>query len=206
MLASILPDGKLIIASHNKGKAAEIADLLAPYNIKVMTAADFNLPPPAETSDSYLGNARLKARATLAATGIPALADDSGFEVMAWGGKPGIHSARLAEEEGDYAKAMARIAAEVSQAHNASRQNRQCRMVAALLLACADGREFAAEGYANGTFVWPPRGDHGFGYDPVFQPDGHNKTFAEMDAPTKQSLSHRHQAMHQLLAAIRHAQ
>ena len=206
MLASILPDNTLLVASHNTGKAREIAELLAPYAIEVLSAKDFALTPPEETSADYIGNALIKAEACFAATGIPALADDSGFEVVAWDNKPGVHSARLAETEGDFAKAMARIAAEL---HKQDNPSPACRMVSALVLVYGNSKgksqTLTTQAEVDGTFVWPPRGDKGFGYDPVFQPIGYGETFAEMDAADKQAISHRHKAFQQLLAQLHEA-
>lgn len=219
-LESLLPDRKLVLASHNKGKAAEIANLLAPFGIEVLLASSWGLTPPPETSSNYIGNARIKATTTRDSTGLAALADDSGFEVAGLGGMPGVLAARWAEDHGGYKNAMAEIhkrllasespskssseSSRESSSDSAPRQsyNRHCNMVSALVLATADGREFSTQAKLAGRFVWPPRGEGGFGYDPVFQPDGLKKTFAEVDAEVKQKLSHRRLAFRQLLATL----
>ena len=220
-LESLLPDRKLVLASHNKGKAAEIGKLLAPFGIEVLLASSWGLTPPPETSSSYIGNARIKATTTRDSTGLAALADDSGFEVTGLGGMPGVLAARWAETHGGYKNAMAEIhkqllasdSANDSPSESASESlsdspsesysyNRHCAMVSALVLATADGREFSTQAKLAGRFVWPPRGEGGFGYDPVFQPDGLTKTFAEVDPKIKQKLSHRRLAFRQLLASL----
>lgn len=207
-LKSLLPDRKLVLASHNKGKAAEIANLLAPFGIEVLLASSWGLTPPPETSNSYIGNARIKATTTRDSTGLAALADDSGFEVTGLGGMPGVLAARWAKDHGGYKNAMAEIHKRLLKSDSPSDSapnesyNRHCNMVSALVLATADGREFSTQAKLAGRFVWPPRGEGGFGYDPVFQPDGLTKTFAEVDAETKQKLSHRRLAFRQLLAVL----
>lgn len=192
--------GRLVVASHNAGKVREIAALLAPLGVEAVSAAALGLPEPDETETSFAGNAALKARAAAAASGLPALADDSGLEVFALGGEPGIYSARWAGPEKDFGAAMKRVADEldVRQA-----KDRGARFVCALALAAPGGGVEVFEGEARGTIVWPPRGDRGFGYDPVFEPEGHARTFGEMSHDEKLPLTHRARAFEKLLAALR---
>ena len=189
-----LEDKRLVIASHNAGKVREIADLLAPFGIEGVPASALGLPEPEETGATFLANAELKARAA-AAAGLPALADDSGLAVAALGGAPGIYSARWAGPDRDFARAMAEV-------HYRLRDRpREAAFVAALALAWPDGHVECFEGRVEGRLAWPPRGDRGFGYDPVFVPDGHDETFGEMDPEAKARISHRAQAFGQLAAA-----
>ncbi|GIK48631.1 MAG: RdgB/HAM1 family non-canonical purine NTP pyrophosphatase [Hyphomonadaceae bacterium] len=192
--------GRLVVASHNAGKVREIAALLAPLGVEAVSAAALGLPEPDETETSFAGNAALKARAAAAASGLPALADDSGLEVFALGGEPGIYSARWAGPEKNFGAAMKRVADEldVRQA-----KDRGARFVCALALAAPGGGVEVFEGEARGTIVWPPRGDRGFGYDPVFEPEGHARTFGEMSHDEKLPLTHRARAFEKLLAALR---
>jgi XTP/dITP diphosphohydrolase len=195
----IFADSRLVIASHNRGKIPEIADLLAGRVAEITAASDHGVPEPAETEDSFLGNAQLKARAVAAATGLPALADDSGLSVIALGGAPGIHSARWAEgPDGrrDFGRGMARVHAALGDA-----DDRSARFISALALAWPDGHCETVEGEIRGRVVWPPRGDQGFGYDPIFLPDGYDTTFGEMDPVAKHAISHRAVAFARLLAA-----
>ena len=199
---------RLIIASHNQGKCREIAAYLTPYAIEILSASDLNLPEPDETGTSYQANAILKAKAaaqaaTNAATnaaqaaGIPALADDSGFEIGALAGKPGIYSARLAGADKNFTRASAQLYNDLSAA---KASDFSCRFVCALALCWQDGFCISAEGHIDGTFIWPPRGEQGFGYDPVFQPKGYDKTFAEFDPAWKHAHSHRAKAFAKLIA------
>lgn len=192
--------GRLVVASHNAGKVREIAALLAPLGVEAVSAAALGLPEPDETETSFAGNAALKARAAAAASGLPALADDSGLEVFALGGEPGIYSARWAGPEKDFGAAMKRVADELD-ARQA--KDRGARFVCALALAAPGGGVEVFEGEARGTIVWPPRGDRGFGYDPVFEPEGHARTFGEMSHDEKLPLTHRARAFEKLLAALR---
>jgi XTP/dITP diphosphohydrolase len=191
---------RLLLASHNRGKLREIAALMAPFGIETISAADLGLPEPEETAPDFAGNARLKATACAAAAGLPALADDSGFCVAALGGAPGVVSARWAGPAKDFAAAMRRVHDEVGAA-----MDRRAWFVCALSLAWPDGAAPGATatylGRAEGSFVWPPRGDRGFGYDPVFVPRGGVLTYGEMDPAEKHAASHRAQAMAQFVAA-----
>jgi XTP/dITP diphosphohydrolase len=191
-------DRRLIIASHNAGKAREIAELLAPFDVAVVPAAALNLPEPAETGSTFAANAELKARAAAAAAALPALADDSGLVVEALGGAPGILSARWAGPAKDFAIAMQRVEDEL-QARGAT--HRRAHFIAALALCWPDGHCESFEGRVDGTLVWPPRGDRGFGYDPIFVPDGYSQTFGEMEPAAKHAISHRADAFRQLTAA-----
>ncbi len=196
MAARRFTGGKLIVASHNAGKAREIRELLAPFNIDVISAGELNLPEPEETGTTYIANAELKARAAATATGLPALADDSGMSVDALNGAPGIYSARWAGPSKDFAAAMARVETELGE-----NPNRRARFVCALSLAWPDGHCDSFEGDVKGRLVFPARGTKGFGYDPIFIADGYDVTFAEMTPPEKHAISHRAQAFEQLVRA-----
>ncbi|MBB5517588.1 RdgB/HAM1 family non-canonical purine NTP pyrophosphatase [Amphiplicatus metriothermophilus] len=197
-MARKLDPGQLVIASHNAGKVREINELLAPFGIGATSAASLALPEPEETADSFAGNALLKARTAAEASGLPALADDSGLEVAALADAPGIYSARWAGPEKDFAKAMAKVEAALAEI---GAEDRRARFVCALALAWPDGHAEVFEGEARGSVVFPPRGDRGFGYDPIFLPDGESETFGEMDPARKHALSHRAQAFAKLVAA-----
>ncbi len=200
-MARRLRETRLVVASHNPGKVREIGDLLAPFGIEPVPAAELGLAEPEETGDTFLANALLKARAAAQATGQATLADDSGLMVTALGGEPGIHSARWAGPKRDFAMAMARIERQLA-ALNATRpEDRRACFVAALALCWPDGHTESFEGRAQGRIVWPPRGDRGFGYDPMFQLDGCDITFGEMDPAEKHRISHRAAAFRELLAA-----
>ena len=186
---------RLVIASHNPGKLAEFAELLAPFEATVTDAGTLGLDPAAETGADFAENAAIKARAAAAAAGLPALADDSGLVVPALGGAPGIRSARWAGPDRDFAAAMARIQRELG-----GRPDRRAHFVCALALAWPDGHAEAVEGRVDGRLIWPPRGDRGFGYDPMFVPDGHDRTFGEMAATEKHAISHRADAWRKLVA------
>jgi len=188
--------GKLVLASHNPGKLREIAELLAPYRIDVVSAGALGLAEPAETETTFIGNARLKAVAAAAASGLPALADDSGLEVMALGRDPGIYSARWAGPTKDFGLAMARVLDLL-----AGKSDRRARFVCALALAWPDGHCDEFEGEVWGEIVDAPRGSQGFGYDPIFRPDGYDITFGEMDPAKKHEMSHRAVAFRQFVAA-----
>jgi XTP/dITP diphosphohydrolase len=189
--------GDLIVASHNPGKVREIADLLAGrVDGRVLAAAELGLAEPEETGASFTENAEIKAHAAAAAGGHPALADDSGLVVAALDGAPGIYSARWAGPDGDFAAAMRRIEDGLAGA-----ADRSAHFVCALTLAWPDGVCVTVEGRVDGTLVWPPRGDRGFGYDPAFLPEGHDLTFGEMAASEKHRISHRADAFRRLLAA-----
>ena len=189
-----LNDKRLVIASHNAGKVREIGELLEPYGIEGVTASALGLPEPEETGATFLANAELKARAA-ATAGLPALADDSGLAVAALGGAPGIYSARWAGPERDFAHAMAKVHDRLGD------RPREAAFVAALALAWPDGHVECFEGRVEGRLVWPPRGNRGFGYDPIFVPDGHGETFGEMDPEAKARITHRARAFEKLAAA-----
>jgi XTP/dITP diphosphohydrolase len=192
---------RLVLASHNQGKVRELDVLLKPLRIEVIASAALGLPEPVEDGDSFAANARIKAHAAAKASGLPALADDSGVVVQALDGKPGVHSARWAEPGKDFARAMARVRDELVVRYGSFEgADRAAAFVAVLCLAWPDGHEELALGRVEGVLVDPPRGAGGFGYDPMFQPDGHSLTFAEMPAEQKQALSHRGRAFRRLLA------
>jgi XTP/dITP diphosphohydrolase len=189
---------KLVIASHNEGKVREIGELLAPYGVEYISAASLGLAEPEETGETFAENAKLKAEAAAKASGMPALADDSGLEVEALQGAPGIHSARWAGPNKDFSLAMARVNQELE----ASGQgDRRANFTCALALASSDGVAHVFEGRVYGTIAWPPRGTRGFGYDPIFVPDGYEDTFGEMDPDLKNQLSHRMRAFEKLMPA-----
>lgn len=186
-----LGPGRLVLATHNRGKLEEIAALLGPYGIETVSAADLGLPEPAETEETFVGNARIKAHAAAQASGLPALADDSGIEVAALDGAPGVHTADWAEtpQGRDFALAMTRTW-EALEARRAP-EPRRARFCCTLVLAWPDGADSVFEGHVEGRIVWPMRGAQGHGYDPIFQPDGYDVTFAEMDGALKNRISHR---------------
>ena len=187
---------RLVLASHNPGKLAEIAALLAPFGLAATSAAAFGLAEPAEDAPDFIGNARIKALAAARATGLPALADDSGFCVAALRGAPGVLSARWAGPGKDFAAAMARVQQVLGAA-----ADRRAWFVAALCLAWPDGATASFQGRVDGVAVWPPRGSRGFGYDPMFRPLGGEATFGEMAPAAKEAISHRARAFAQLRAA-----
>ncbi len=196
MSRRLAPGDRLVIASHNPGKLAEVAELIAPHGIVAVPAAEFGLPEPIEDAPDFVGNARVKAVAAAAATGLPALADDSGFCVAALGGAPGVYSARWAGPAKDFSIAMARVECEAREA-----EDRRAWFVAALCLAWSDGVTATFVGRVDGHAVWPPRGGRGFGYDPMFVPVGAAQTFGEMEPIAKHASSHRARAFAQLAAA-----
>ncbi|MCX2560655.1 RdgB/HAM1 family non-canonical purine NTP pyrophosphatase [Acetobacter farinalis] len=179
---------KLVLASHNAGKLAEFSTLLADFGVTVLSAGDLNLPEPEETATTFAGNAALKALAAAKATGLPALADDSGLCVSALGGAPGIYSARWAGPDKDFPAAMARIEEGIGQ------DERDAWFICVLCLAWPDGTTRSFEGRVDGSITWPPRGDKGHGYDPIFTPTGETRTFAEMEEAEKNAISHRARA------------
>ena len=187
-------DPRLVIASHNPGKVGEIATLLAPFGAKAVAAAEWGLPEPEETGDSFADNAELKARAAAKASGLAALADDSGLQVAALDGRPGIRSARWAGPEKDFRVAMRRVEEALS-----GLDNRRANFACALALCWPDGHMETFEGFVFGSLVWPPRGEKGFGYDPMFAADGHDVTFGEMEPDEKQRISHRADAFRKLV-------
>lgn len=186
----------LVIATHNPGKVPEIAALFAPYGVReFLTCADLGLPEPVEDGDTFIANAEIKSRAAARESGRIAIADDSGLVVPALGGAPGIYSARWAGPQKDFRIAMARVENEMrGQADN------RAHFVSALSLCWPDGHCETVEGYVHGHLTFPPRGSRGFGYDPIFIPQGHAMTFAEMEPAHKHAMSHRADAFRKLLA------
>jgi XTP/dITP diphosphohydrolase len=194
-----LKPGKLVIASHNPGKVREILEMLGPYGIEPVSAAELDLPEPVETGTTFLANAELKALQAADLTGLPALADDSGLCVEALGGEPGIFSARWAGETKDFGVAMSRV--NDALAAVGPEASRDAHFVCVLALAWPDGHVEWFEGRVDGTLVWPPRGTGGFGYNPIFQPLGSDQTFAEMP-DAKKAISHRAEAFGRMVAAV----
>lgn len=194
-----LAPGRLIVASHNKGKIREIGDLLRPHGIETVSVADLGLPEPAETEETFAGNARIKAHAAASAAGLPALSDDSGIEVEALGGRPGVHTADWAETPTgrDFPMAMEKVWRLLEEA--AAPHPRRARFVCTLCLAWPDGHDEIFEGEVKGAVSWPMRGDQGFGFDPIFTPEGHEETFGEMDPAKKHRMSHRADAFRKLV-------
>ncbi|PWG17057.1 RdgB/HAM1 family non-canonical purine NTP pyrophosphatase [Salibaculum griseiflavum] len=189
----------LLVATHNQGKLEEIADLLAPFSVTVSSNADHGLPEPDETETTFVGNARIKAHAGVKATGLPALADDSGITVDGLDGAPGVHTADWAEGPNgrDFHRAMTRTWNELN-ARNAP-EPRLAQFRCTLVLAWPDGHDEVFEGVMPGRIVWPMRGVQGHGYDPIFQPDGYDLTFGEMDRWEKNRISHRARAFEKLI-------
>jgi XTP/dITP diphosphohydrolase len=210
-----LEPGRLVIASHNEGKVREMKALLGSYGMEPVSAAALDLPEPEETGTNFLDNADLKARAAADLTGLVALADDSGICVEALGNRPGIFSARWAlsgghvpadddaghvEGDRDFMHAMRRVQQELESL--GPDVSRNAHFICALAVCWPDGHSEWFEGRVDGTLVWPPRGQHGFGYDPMFVPEGHDLTFGEMDPDAKHAISHRAEAFRKLVAAL----
>ena len=195
-----LGPGRLVIASHNPGKVREIGALLGPYGVEPVSAGALGLPEPDETGTTFIANAELKARAAADLSGLPALADDSGLCVEALNGEPGIFSARWAGPAKDFGLAMRLVHQALAKAGPDAGSD--AHFICALSLAWPDGHVESFEGRVDGTLVWPPRGDRGFGYDPMFQPFGHDITFGEMDPDAKHAMSHRADAFRKLVAAL----
>ena len=200
--------GKLVIATHNPGKLAEMRELLAPYGIDAISAGELKLPEPDETGMSFRENARIKAEAAATASGLPAFSDDSGLAVDALDGAPGIYSARWAGPDKNFPRAMETIEQKLGERGATTPERRKARFVSALCVAWPDGHAEEFEARVDGTLVWPPRGDQGFGYDPMFLPDGHTRTFGEMPSEEKhglpphgKGLSHRARAFVKLAEA-----
>jgi XTP/dITP diphosphohydrolase len=200
--------GRLVIATHNSGKLAEMRELLAPYGIDAISAGELDLPEPDEDGMSFRDNARIKAEAAAKATGVPAFADDSGLVVDALDGAPGIHSARWAGPEKNFRRAMETIEVKLYERGATSPEKRTAHFVSALCVAWPDGHVEDFEAKVDGTLVWPPRGTKGFGYDPMFLPEGHTRTFGEMSSdekhglpPRGKGLSHRARAFMKLAEA-----
>jgi XTP/dITP diphosphohydrolase len=200
--------GRLVIATHNPGKLVEMRELLAPYGIGATSAGELRLPEPDETGTTFRDNARIKAEAAARATGQPAFADDSGLAVAALDGAPGIHSARWAGPDKDFRRAMEMIEERLRERGATTPERRRAHFVSALCVAWPDGHVEEFEARVDGTLVWPPRGDKGFGYDPMFLPDGQTRTFGELSSdekhglpPRGKGLSHRARAFLKLAEA-----
>ncbi|MEQ8322340.1 MAG: RdgB/HAM1 family non-canonical purine NTP pyrophosphatase [Rhodospirillales bacterium] len=199
MTVRTLTPGRLVAATHNKGKVSELKDLFEPLEFTVVSAIELDLDEPDETEMTFAGNALLKARAAMLATGAPALSDDSGLSVTALGGAPGIYSARWAGEPRDFYRAMEKVEQELEAIGAA---DRSAKFVCALAVVWPDGHEEVFEGEVHGKLVWPPRGERGFGYDPMFVATGETVTFGEMDPARKHDMSHRADAVAKLKAAL----
>lgn len=197
----LTPGTPLVIASNNAGKVREIAELLAPYQLRVTSAAEHSLPEPEETGSTFAANSEIKARATMEATGLASLADDSGLSVEVLNGAPGIYSARWAGENKDFLKAMQRIHKEVT-ALGVPASAWGASFICDLCLCLPDGGVYHFEGKVDGRLTFPPRGENGFGYDPIFIPENENRTFAEMPAQEKHALSHRAHAFARFIDAM----
>jgi XTP/dITP diphosphohydrolase len=201
-------EGRVVIATHNPGKLRELREMLSPHGVEAVSAGELGLAEPEETGETFAENAQIKAAAAARATGLPAFADDSGLTVEALGGEPGIHSARWAGPDKDFARALRVIEEKLALAGATTPASRRAAFVSALSLVWPDGHEEQFEGRVEGTLVWPPRGNAGFGYDPMFQPDGQTRTFGEMSAEEKHGLpprgtglSHRARAFMALAAS-----
>lgn len=192
---------RLVVASHNPGKLWEINELIRPYGLEAVSAGALGLPEPEENETTFAGNARLKALAAATAAGLPALADDSGLAVDALDGAPGVTSARWAGPTRDFAIAMQRLADALGARGSWASGAPRAHFVSALCLAWPDGETHVFEGRVDGRLVWPPRGGNGFGYDPMFQPEGHDLTFGEMEPAAKYAMSHRTRAFEAFRAA-----
>lgn len=192
--------GRLVVASHNAGKVREIGALLAPLGVEAISAGSLGLPEPDETETTFAGNARLKAEAAASASGLPALSDDSGLEVFALGGDPGVYSARWAGPGKDFGVAMERVWRELTEK---GATDLAARFVCALALARPGEATQVFEGEARGMIVWPPRGEKGFGYDPIFLAAGQTRTFGQMTHEEKLPMTHRARAFELLLAALK---
>ncbi len=185
------PGDRLVIASHNPGKVREIEILLMPFGVHAVSADTLGLPEPEETGKTFSDNAKLKALAAAQEAGLPALADDSGLEVTALDGAPGIYSARWAGPKKDFRIAMERVQRELQEKRAETNAQRQAHFTCVLCIGWPDGTAQFFEGKVFGHLIWPPRGGRGFGYDPIFVPEGHTNTFGEMDPDLKHSISHR---------------
>ncbi|MHA1571659.1 MAG: RdgB/HAM1 family non-canonical purine NTP pyrophosphatase [Alphaproteobacteria bacterium] len=197
-MARKLDTDRLVIASHNPGKIAEIQALIGPFGFQAVSASEVGAPEPEETGDSFIANAELKARAAASVASLPALADDSGLVVAALGGAPGIFSARWGGPDKDFGLAMQRVERELSAGGST---DNNAHFTCALALCWPDGHCESVEGYAHGHLEFPPRGTHGFGYDPIFVPAGHGLTFGEMDPADKDRISHRAAAFRLMVKA-----
>lgn len=202
MTAKSLIGEKLLVASHNEGKVREIRDLLAPFGIETVSARELDLEEPEETGLTFEANAELKAVAAAEASGLPALADDSGLAVAALDGEPGIYSARWAGNPRDFGAAMTRVEEELQKKGATGKDARGAEFVCVLSLARPGEPPINFRGTVAGHMVWPPRGDKGFGYDPVFQPSGKTLTFGEMEPEAKHAMSHRAEAFAKFMAFL----
>ncbi|MEM1100296.1 MAG: RdgB/HAM1 family non-canonical purine NTP pyrophosphatase [Pseudomonadota bacterium] len=190
-MARMLTERKIVLASHNAGKLREISDLLGPYGLEVVSAGDLGLPEPEETETTFAGNARIKAHAAAGASGLPALSDDSGLMVDALDGAPGVYTADWAQTETgrDFAMAMGKVKQELDK--EGAMEPWTAAFNCTLCVAWPDGEDRIFESRVAGTLTWPPRGDYGFGFDPMFIPTGHERTFSEMPYEEKAPISHR---------------
>lgn len=200
MTPKTFADNKLVVASHNPGKIREIRELLAPYHIEVLGGIDFNLAEPEEHAESFKGNAQIKSRYFARHTGLPSLSDDSGLVIPALNGEPGIHSARWAGKNKDFKTAMRRIESELME-KTGKAEDQPAHFVCVLSLSKPDGRAKSFEGKVFGTLTFPPRGEKGFGYDPIFVPEGYHITFGEMESAEKHAISHRARAFRKFVDA-----
>lgn len=198
MALTLEPGAKLVVATHNPGKARELAEILE-NRFELITAGELGLAEPEETETTFVGNALLKARAAAEAGGLPALADDSGLSVAALDGAPGVYSARWAGPGKDFSVAMKKVEARLDEAQS---EDRAAWFTCALAIAWPGGPAVVVEGRIDGNLTFPPRGDRGFGYDPIFVPDGHARTFGEMEPAAKDAMSHRARAFAKLKAAL----
>jgi XTP/dITP diphosphohydrolase len=198
MVGELKRGDRIVIATHNAGKARELAELFATVGVETVSAAELGIDEPDETGESFAENAALKAVAAAKASALPALADDSGLEVKALGGEPGIHSARWGGPAKDFGLAMERVHRELT---DAGADDLTANFTCVLALAAPDGEVQMHEGKVFGTLAWPPRGTRGFGYDPIFVPQGYDQTFGEMEPSLKDSISHRARAFEKLMQA-----
>ncbi|CAN7152982.1 RdgB/HAM1 family non-canonical purine NTP pyrophosphatase [Phenylobacterium sp. LjRoot219] len=198
MALTLEPGAKLVVATHNSGKARELAEILE-NRFQLVTAGELGLGEPEETEHTFIGNALLKARAAADASGLPALADDSGLSVTALDGAPGIYSARWAGPDKDFSVAMAKVEERLAELDG---EDRSAWFTCALALAWPNGPAVVVEGRVDGTLAFPPRGTRGFGYDPIFTPEGRDLTFGEMEPAAKDAISHRARAFAKLKAAL----
>lgn len=201
MTRRLAPGEKLVIATHNPGKLREIADLIAPFGLSAVAAGQLGLAEPEETETTFAGNARLKAKLAARVSGLPALADDSGLEVELLGGEPGVYSARWAGPAKDFARAMQTVAERIAAVQGWTGTGPRANFACVLCVAWPDGSCGLFEGKVYGRLVWPPRGQRGFGYDPMFLADGETLTFGEMDPDAKHAISHRARAFARFVAA-----
>jgi len=198
MVGELKRGDRIVIATHNAGKARELAELFATVGVETVSAAEFGIDEPEETGASFAENATLKAEAAAKSSGVPAVADDSGLEVSALSGAPGIHSARWGGPHKDFALAMERVNRELKASGS---NDRTAKFVCVLAYARPNAETIATRGAIVGTLTWPPRGTRGFGYDPIFVPQGYDQTFGEMEPSLKDSISHRARAFEKLMQA-----